>query len=344
MANILLTSPCNPSRPHGGAGNEMPSPMGDRLLSWENLIYLADFLLASGQRQVSLGGGEPTRHPECVDFILYLLDRGFDVTLFTHGGLSPSRIEEFRRHLTETPVERLQVVCHLRDPVLSPVSPHDTQRIHSFLAVMGPWTQVGFTIQRVDFTLGFLFDHINRFGLQRQLRLGLAHPVPGSQAGFVPAGDIRRVVERLYTYRQLFETHRVRPDLDCGFPLCRFSDAELGWLHRLRSHAPGGCSPAPEISPDMSVYHCLALASYHRKSLFEFDSLEQLDGHFSRWHEEITAEIAGIYEDCDDCRSREDGGCRGGGMCRIIGRFMDEAPIGRAGVEDGISQDRLPKQ
>jgi hypothetical protein len=343
MANILLTSYGNRARPDDCAGNEMSGFPGGLLLSWENLIYLADFLRAAGQRQVSLLGGEPTMHPECVDFILYLLDRGFDVTLGTDGILSPSRLEEFRVHFAAAPMERFQVVCHLHDPVHTPALPQETQRLHRFLAVMGPWTQAGFTIQRVDFTLDFLFDHINRFGMQRQVLLGLAHPVPGSQAGFIPAADMRRVVERLYSYRQLFETHRVRPDFDCGFPLCRFSDAELGWLHRLRGHAPGDCGPSLDISPDMSVYHCLALAPYHRKSLFEFDSLEQLHGHFVRWREEVTASIAGIYTECNDCRSREDGGCCGGGLCRSIGRGMDEAPIGRGRVEDGISPDRLPR-
>ena len=343
MANLLLTSSCNRSRPSGFAGNETSGPTGGQLLSWENLIYMADFLWASGQRQVSLGGGEPTRHPQCVDFILYLLDRGFDVTLCTDGILSPSRLEEFRHHLAEVPIERLHLVCNLHDPVQPPVSPHDTQRLHRFLAVMGPWTQGGFTIQRPDFSLDFLFEAISRFGLQRQLRLGLAHPVPGSQAGFIHAEEMRRVVERLYEHRQLFETYRVRPDLDCGWPLCKFSDAELGWLHRFRGHAPGGCGPAFAISPDMRVYHCLPLSHYQRKSLFEFDSMEQLDQHFAHLRDGIKAEIAGIYAACDGCRSREDGGCDGGGVCQIVSRGLGEAPGRRAGGEDGISQDRLPR-
>jgi hypothetical protein len=94
----------------------------------------------------------------------------------------------------------------------------------------------------------------------------------------------------------------------------------------------------------MRVSHCLALAPYQSKSLFEFDSLEQLEGDFARWHEEIRAASAGIYEECDGCSSREDGGCRGGGLCRIIGRGVDKAPRRRARVEDGVSQDRLPRQ
>lgn len=342
MVNLLLISSGTPSRPSGLAGNETSGPTGGQLLSWENLIYVADFLRASGQWQVSLGGGEPTRHPQCVDFILYLLDRGFDVTLCTDGLLRPSRLEEFRYHLAGVPIERLHLVCNLHDPVQPPISPHDIQRLHRFLAVMGPWTQGGFTIQRLDFNLDFLFETISRFGLQRRLRLGLAHPVPGSQAGFIQAEEMRQVVERFYEHQQLFETYGVRPDLDCGWPLCKFSDAELGWLHRFRGVAPGGCGPAFVISPDMRVYHCWPLSHYQSKSLFEFDSLEQLDRHFAHLRDEIKGEIAGIYSACDGCRSREDGGCDGG-ACQIVSRSISEAPGRRAGGEDGISQDRLPR-
>ena len=251
------------------------SGLPDQSWSWENLIYLADFLWASNQRQVSLGGGEPTLHPECVDFILYLLHRGFEVTVFTDGVVSSPRLEEFRRHLTEAPTDRLIWVCNLQDPVQTPISSQATQRLHRFLSVMGPWTQAGFTINRLDFTLDFLFDHLSRFGLQRHLRLGLAHPAAGSQDRFTLADKVRQVVERLYAYRHLFEAHRVRPRLDCRFPPCTFSDAELGWLHRFGDHGPYGCRPALVIAPDMSVSHCIPLANYQTKSLFEFDSMEQ---------------------------------------------------------------------
>lgn len=321
----------------------MSGPTGGQSMSWENLIYTADFLWAAGQRNISLLGGEPTIHPQCVDFILYLIDRGFNVTIFTNGILSASCLEEFKNHLSELPVERLNLVCNLNDPVQTPASLQETQRLHKFLAVMGPWTKAGFNIYRLDFTLDFLFDYISRFGLKHHLRLGIAHPVPGIQAGFIHPKDIRQVVERLYSYRYLFDTYRVRPRLDCGFPLCKFSDEELGWLHRFRGHSNFGCGPALDISPDMSVYHCFPLSNYKRKTLFEFDSMEQIDQHFSLLRDEIKAEIAGIYEECDGCRYQEDGVCGGGGMCQIVGRFIDEAPIRLAGIEDGISKYRLPR-
>ena len=203
---------------------------------------------------------------------------------------------------------------------------------------MGPWTQAAFNIYRLDFALDFLFDHINRFSMKRRLRLGIAHPVPGSQGSFISSQDLRPVAARLYSFRNLFETYRISPRLDCGFPLCKFSDQELGWLSRSGSHSPFGCGPGLHISPDMSISHCLPLSHYKRNSLFEFDSLEEINNHFSQWLDEIREEIPGIYEECDGCRFREGGGCAGGGLCRIIRRFQGEASIKPAGIEDRVLQ------
>ncbi len=342
MANILLTTRCNRSCPYCFAKREM-SGAGDRLMSWENLIYIADFLTAAGQQHVSLLGGEPTLHPECVDFILYLLQRNFAVTVFTNGILSPSRLAEFKQHLTEVNSERLTLVLNLNDPVQTPASPQETQSIQRFLSVMGPWVSPGFNIYRLDFTLDFLFDYINRFGLKRHLRLGITHPVPGKANGFIHPRDMRQVVQRLYSYRPQFDNFRVRPGLDCGFALCQFRDEELGWLHRFPGPVHFGCGPAVDISPDMGVYHCFPLSNYQRKSLFEFDSMEQIDQHFAQLRHQLKSEIPGIYPDCDGCRSQEDGVCDGGGLCQVLNRFMDEAPVRLPEIEDELAKNRLSR-
>lgn len=341
MANILLTTRCNRACPYCFATREMSAAAGDGRLSWENLIYIADFLKASGQRYVSLLGGEPTLHPECVDFILYLLHRDFMVTVFTNGILGPARLEEFRRHLTDISMLRLSFVCNLNDPVQTPAPSTETARLHRFLALMGPWVSPGFNIYRLDFSLDFLFDYINRFGLQRNLRLGITHPVPGRGQGSIRPQDIRQVVQRLYAHRPQFEAFRVRPGLDCGFPICQFTDEELGWLHRFPEPAQFKCSPALDISPDMSVYHCFPLSNYQRKSLFEFDSLAQIEQHFAQLRQQFKAEIPGIYAECDGCRRQEEGVCGGGGLCQVLNRFMDEAPVRLPEIEDELAKNRL---
>ena len=341
MANILLTTKCNRACPYCFARQEMSDSPSDSLLSWENLIYIADFLQASGERQVSLLGGEPTLHPECVDFILYLLDRNFQVMVFTNGMLDPARLEELKGHLTEVNPERLTFTCNLNDPEQTPASAEETTKIHNFLSVMGPWTMPGFNIYRLDFRLDFLFDAINRYGMKRHVRLGICHPVPWQRTGFIRMEDMRQVVQRIYAYRPQFDALRVSPGLDCGFPLCQFSDEELGWLHRHRGLIQFGCGPAVDIAPDMNVYYCFPLSRYRRKSLFEFDSLAQVDDHLLKIRHEFKAEIPGVYDDCDGCRHLEDGLCAGGGLCRVVNLFVDEAPIRLPEIEHELAKNRL---
>ncbi len=340
MANILLTSFCNRSCPYCFAQREMAGASPDAMMSWENLIYIADFLQRGGERHVSLLGGEPTLHPEFVDFILYLNERDLDVTVFTNGIISSPRLEDFKKHLAEIAPQQLNFVCNLNDPAQTPAPQGEMERIRSFLSLMGPSVTPGFNIYRADFSLDFLFDLINRFGMRRNLRIGLTHPIPGKKNAFIHPEEMRDVLHRLYSYREKFDRFRVKPGLDCGFPICRFTDEELGWVRRM-ALSQFRCSPALDITPDVSVSHCFPLGNYQRRSLFEFDSLQQIDEHFAGIRRQFKSELAGIYPECDGCWQQEDGMCSGGGLCQILARFMDEAPVRLAEIENELAKNRL---
>ena len=43
----------------------------------ENLIYLADFMQAAGERRVQFLGGEPTLHPQFIDFLALYHQQGY---------------------------------------------------------------------------------------------------------------------------------------------------------------------------------------------------------------------------------------------------------------------------
>ena len=341
MANIILNTRCNRSCPYCFAKREMAESASDNVMTWENLIYIADFLKNAGQERVSLLGGEPTLHDNFTDYVLYLLERGFDVTVFTNGVLSPARLKEFNRHLAEVRPERLSFVCNLNDPVQTPPLEGEKEKLLAFLALMGPWISPGFNIYRLDFTLEFLFDSINRFGLKRHIRIGLTHPLPGKRTSFIHPKDMRKVIRRLLSYKPLFDATRVSPGLDCGFPICKFTDKELGWLNRFNNSSYFRCGPAFDIAPDMSVYHCFPFSNYRRKSLFEFDSMPQILEHFSKLRQELKSEIPGIFDECDGCRYQESGVCSGGGLCQVVSGFIDEAPVRLPEIEHELANNRL---
>lgn len=82
MANILLTETCVRSCPYCFAKQYMANNINENdYISWDNLIYIADFLSASGENHVSLLGGEPLLHPQISSIIKYLNQRNLSVTI-----------------------------------------------------------------------------------------------------------------------------------------------------------------------------------------------------------------------------------------------------------------------
>jgi hypothetical protein len=326
MANVLLTQRCVRSCPYCFAKEHMARSLSDDMLKWEDLIYLADFIKISGENQVTLLGGEPTLHPHFVDFVLYLLERNISVTVFTSGIISTVKLSEMCSALKDIPKECLHFVCNLNDPDLSP--PSEAERIGPFLEEFGTLTVPGFNIYHTNFSLDFLFQYIKQYGLERHIRIGLAHPIPNAQNQFVSIQDIKKVVDRLLSYAPLLQRFRLALRLDCGFPMCAFSDEQLGVLYRLAGNdIRFSCSPAIDIGPDMTVWCCFPLSSYHKKSIFEFDSIGDVVNFYHERLTKIKVEAGGIYDACDDCQYREEGKCTGGCVAHLLCAFKNEERV-----------------
>jgi hypothetical protein len=329
MPNLLLTHRCTRSCPYCFAQSSRNS--SPEFMSWEDLIYLADLQRADGKLDISLLGGEPTLHPDFLDYLLYLFDRGFMVTVFTSGMLPAPLRRELKEALCAIDREQLHFVCNINDPDISPES--EQSMVKAFLEDLGEFIVPGFTIYRSDFSLDFLFDLVNRHGLRRNLRIGIAHPIVGTENVFIGKEEIKGISRRLTSYFPLLERLRIKPGLDCGFPLCSFSDEELGWLYKFSGSSPGFiCNPVLDIGPDMEVWSCFPLSGSYRRSVYEFNSLDEIYRYFASKHEVIRAEAGGIYEECDDCLLRRDTRCAGGCLGHLLSLFMKEAPVRLAEV------------
>jgi hypothetical protein len=343
MPNLLLTNRCVRSCPYCFARRELePAGKGD-FVAWEDVVFVADFLARSGDPHLSLLGGEPLLHPHFVDLVLYLHARGLELTVFTSGAVPEATVRDMATHLTRIEPRALQIVCNLNDPEQTPPARGEQARVERFLSVFGPWVMPGFTIYRPDFRLEFLFDLVGQYGLQRHLRLGVAHPMPGVPSHHVRPEQYREVTARLCSYRPLFERFRVKPGFDCGFPLCQFTDEQLGWLERLRGEAASfECGPAIDIAPDMSLYPCFPLSRFHRRSLYEFDTLQDVLQFYERLRDDLSAELPGVFEECDNCVHRREGACSGGGACHLLNRMIGEASVRLPEIDRALADLGVP--
>jgi radical SAM protein with 4Fe4S-binding SPASM domain len=204
----------------------------------------------------------------------------------------------------------------------------ELESIKRFLKTFGSRTVPGFNIYRTDFELDFLFHYINEFGMHRNIRLGLAHPILGKKNLCINLENVEDIITRLFSYIPMFERLRIKPGLDCGFPLCRFKDDQLSWLFRYTGGKYDfGCGPVVDIGPDMTIWPCFPLSSFHQKSVFEFNTLKEIYDFYADIHEKIKIEVGGVFLECDHCMFREERLCKGGCVAHSLGHFQNEVRL-----------------
>lgn len=321
MANILLTEKCVRSCPYCFAKKHMDDSE-DNYLSWENLIYITDLLEISHEKRVALLGGEPTLHPHFVDFVVYLFERGFQVNVFTCGIMSDKRFQELAEYLHNVPPERFSFTCNLNHPDLS--SDEELKKIDRFLKEFGRQVTLGYNIYEPDFDLDFLFDAINRYHLIRHVRIGLTHPIPYESNRYVRIEDMKKMAAKFLSYAPVFQRLKIAPSFDCGMPLCIFTEEELGILYKTSNgRLSFGCGPAVDIGPDMKVWSCFPLSNLEKRSLYDFNSIQEVVEFYSSVHRKVRIETGGILEECDDCIHRERKLCQGGCIAHFAKDYIE---------------------
>jgi len=273
-------------------------------------------------------GGEPTLHPDFNEMICYLLERGFGINVFTNGIMSDEKLDEATMIFKDIKVDQLSFTLNLNEPKTTPQTLSEAESVKRFLGHLGYRTTPGFNIFKLDFDLSFIFDLIYKYGLNRTVRIGLAHPIVGKKNRFIPIASIKQIIDRLYVYKPIMERLRIKPGLDCGFPLCQFDDEQLGWFYRnTGGHYDFGCAPVVDIGPDLTVWPCFPLSDFHKKSIYDFNNLNEIYELFTSIHGKVRVETGGIYEECDHCLYREEELCKGGCLAHNLNNFLDEYPI-----------------
>lgn len=326
MPNVLLTQKCVRSCPYCFAKEHMNDSISSDMLSWEDLIYIADLFEYSKEMHISLLGGEPTLHPDFVDFVLYLIQRDFHVTVFTSGIMSDKKFQETKKYLSKIDPKNISFICNLNHPDISTVQ--ETQKIEAFLKEFGNKVALSFNIYTLDFEMDYLFQYIERFKLNPYIRLGLAHVIPGEKNKYIPPENFDKMTNKLSSYIPDFEKNNISVIFDCGFPLCKFTDEQLGKFFKITGKSIESllfaCNPAIDIGPDMQVWSCFPLSNYDKKSFFDFDSIQDILNYYNKFHKKIRKEAGGIYKECIECKYRKNEQCSGGCLAHILNRTIDK--------------------
>lgn len=313
------------------------------ILKWEDLIYIVDFFQSGGDNNISLLGGEPMLHPDIVDYILYIIGRGMHVTVFTSGIASDRILNHCIEKLTQVDPQLLTFVVNYNDPSTSSFA--DNEAINKFFTNLSQFITLSINVYKLKFDYTFAVNAINKYGLQRHIRLGLAHPIPGKKNMCIKPEELRQMATELMNFLPKFEAFDIHVGFDCGMPMCIFTDSELGLLYKhMLGRISFGCGPAIDIGPDLETWACFPLSGYGKKSLLEFSSPAELVNHFTSIHHSARTEVGGIFENCDSCQHRMKGLCSGGCLSHSLNKFINEAHIRDEKVYPDAALDNAEKK
>jgi len=311
MSNIILNGNCNRKCLYCFSNL---ADKKDKQMSLDNLTLICDFLERSKKRKINILGGEPTLHPQFDLFLEYLVSRGFVIHVFSNGMIPHSTLKAIEtlishRQLTQ---QRLKFIINVneeryRTQKENRMQNRTFQRLHDL-------STLSFNIFETDCRLDFLKDLIIKKELIHEIRLGLAAPIPGKGNRFLSTRDYRLTAKKISAFSSICQENAIDLVFDCGFPLCIFTDEEMGKLYKNKTQLKFVCHPIPDIDPDLNVTHCFPLSGYFPQKLTRFRDLNEIHFYFHSLLSKNNS-FSGILDTCGECqyrlRSMCAGGCKG---------------------------------
>jgi len=313
MPNLVLTNRCNRNCVYCFAAENITKDQFNEI-SFDNFKYVINFLERSNYKKINLLGGEPTLHSRFAFFLGYVLARGFDTAVFSNGMASPETVARCEEVLQTSKYRHIRFCVNINEKQYR--SDHEISLQHNFFQTLNSYISLSFNIYKPDWEYRFLVDTIREYGLKKQIRLGLASPINGYDKA-------KNAYARPEHYRQIYSTicqlsdyaaiHGVTVNFDCGFPLCGFTDEELGRLYKNGVKFQFFCDTPIDIGTDLTTWNCFPLSAFHNKNLNEFKNLREVKEYYFQIFGDYRKN--GLYRECDECdykiRKTCSGGCLG---------------------------------
>lgn len=305
----MLTDYCNQNCSYCFAKKMMDEGKGN--ISTGNFKKAIDFIVKSGEKKIGLIGGEPTLHPEFLELIDYVIGKVKTILLFTNGIIE----EDISRKLGNIEDEEFSVLLNLNDKSSYPS--RQLELIEYTLKCLGEKVSLGYNIHTTEFDLNFHLEMIMKYGLSKELRVGLASPIAGNGVkDFFKPSDDTRVAKALIKNAEMLEQNDVLLTLDCGFYMCMFTSEQLGILTEKTAGFKSICNPILDIDLDLNVHRCFPVTGVATKKLLDFKDTEGVRKDFLKRFEAL--KILGNEGRCLTCKYLKRKQCSGWCLGRII--------------------------
>jgi len=281
-------------------------------ISGENFRTAVDFLLENSQDSIGLIGGEPTLHPEFIEFVSYIIRQGGRVRLFSNGLISSEAVIEGLRQFDK---DQLSILINLNDR--SSYSKKQMNILETIFNALGNKIRLGYNIFTEKFSLDFHCSTILKFNLIKGIRLGLTSPILNAgKHDYIKDLSMDKIAESIIDNVNSIEKNDILLNFDCGFFMCMFSQEQLGILAEKSQGFVSSCQPIIDIDINLDAHRCFPLTGMMKKNIKEVESFDSLVAHYNTRLEAF--KIFGRNNQCLDCKFMKRNQCRGECFARIL--------------------------
>ncbi|MFH1801766.1 MAG: radical SAM protein [archaeon] len=301
--NVLLTSTCNAGCSWCIADDFMKNQHASKKMSEGSMEILLKKLEQEKLLQVNLLGGEPSLHPQALDFGESVHNLGIPVGFSTNALWPNSFREKFSNinYPLEAEITYLGKHAYSEEKL--------KKIIKTFEQLKGHPTSVGLILDTPQTRFEEHLDLAEEYGFQ--LRWAIVEPTikSGLTKGYQSLENVQGISKRAIEIVKEANKRGIKTWADLTVPKCAIPKEDLYIFEGTQNDIQFKCPPFFDISPDLKIWRCLPLAGNDLSSLLEFDSFKQAYRHLNKV--KIPYLDKGVFDECKSCEYLTDA-CSGG--------------------------------
>lgn len=307
--NLILTTDCQRRCSYCFAKDNVNHPMSFTMDNFTKAIRWIEQERSIIDR-IALLGGEPTIHPQFIEFIEYLLPKHLGVLVFTNAMIEDMEIytgiveAAVRNGVRSFP--ELGFCVNINESKYRSDKEEKLQNI--FFERLGKVSMLSYNIFEEKFDPYFLIDIIKKYNLINSIRLGLAAPL-GNKNKYLRSEYFSKVAIKVMNFIRKATKNNIFVGFDCGFTRCMFTEEELKEIKKLKTTSiEFDCGPSIDIYPNLEVSSCYPMSIILKEKMENYKSLSHL---FSYWKDKLDS-YRTIYNKCITCNHFLNLECGGG--------------------------------
>lgn len=267
--NVFLTNLCNRKCSFCYLNNWITDSEEDAILmSRKSLATLLQWLKRSKLYRVKLAGGEPTLHPEMLDFVKEFIRNNILVEGILTNGLGETDLYKEAASITGTNwlVNVNKPTTYKRDEwellnrnldLLRWRNEGSPVRLNGFDTSSLRQLCLSLTFHEPDQDFSYIVDLAKKYGCP-VIRYDVSRPSSDLSNLHVNFERLFEIKPTIMEFVRTCVREGIKPGVDDALPFCIFTQEDLKFLH-LFSNFYSICTPHSDVFPDLTVSYCTSM-------------------------------------------------------------------------------------